>query len=1153
MSSSSESYDACESLVLLSIPLSKSPMSSEKGLKSLISQHLPREFSLIGFYGSKDYCFNIVSEYFNEPIPNIADPSQLILVIDKENTSAALVYYTAETFFLQKPLDQYDPCCFYVGVLLSMCKTVVPCFSNDILESWYYNEENSFKNPFVSIYKNVSKEFTLKQKYISGVSYEIQHFFDNPNDLCYSFTSVYKSSELSIDINAMIEIRRYNSEFILRMVNSDFDLERLSLIFREHVSRLKEFIICPEDVLEKIFEKINDIMYKENSEISAIISDMCDNIVNDVLDANFTIDEKTSGILRKTSFSDGISKFREGVLKLNSKISFEKVDAAFKSSMFKFIEANDSEKVAATRILNKNWMIAEEKIRNAHVRTREANMKTLEHLETYRIQKKIKISRYDPYEDTDGTMKFRELPDSSYILCFHKPVGKTSQILELNSTSVLLLIEDEGKGFTQFYLITPDSNQQVLSIPGLNLEVAKGSIRNQIVIISNSKNQLLVYEYKDPKLQESKKFKTKLDYVINFPCFIPDSNKLLFINERKELMFYDLSAEELKATYYDLSSFSMNTPFIAESFERLSISESGKILVLLMESNTVYFLEFETQTIIKLNMKSKSILEFHLIQTANSHHLLSVKKNIVHALKFTKTGSISVAHRVLIGNPILDVLHHAICNNRGSDSIKCKHIFCYNKLPTSQDLIQKYFSSLKYVNKHISLGGFISDFEESLECEFYTPDTFVLNLSLLLPESLVEICPFIPLFNGQDKISLLLSQSPNPSLVEYISNYLDLGIIEEVLNYYPEITVIGIVGPNHESNRVLASHLFKTNSMYFKYSQISLALSEVDGRRFLVIIFETMIKPLSNDSIRCLEFASAICDTIILNIFPEQEHGLKTLLKQLFYCKNRIADDFLYKYSLNITYFPVPKNYSPSSALQDSLLLPMTISHSALTSEDSYSFPAEISLIRSKYLQSTPSRWKGEELVFAIKSCISQLFVGDSHSLDYWRNKAKDTQKSPTRECKHPWICDIEVKKTRIDSFSIYKFAQNAVCYNGERCDAVGESRGCNDKCPKCEEFCDLEYGHFGKHSLKMHRKGEMEGCDVKFFNNYVLGYGIRDASVEKRLEIIESWHESNWETPWESVAGLVPIETELLISKAQVKDHRSLRKEQKPDACTIS
>ena len=133
--------------------------------------------------------------------------------------------------------------------------------------------------------------------------------------------------------------------------------------------------------------------------------------------------------------------------------------------------------------------------------------------------------------------------------------------------------------------------------------------------------------------------------------------------------------------------------------------------------------------------------------------------------------------------------------------------------------------------------------------------------------------------------------------------------------------------------------------------------------------------------------------------------------------------------------------------------------------------------------------------------------------------------------CTNPGICDTETKcykKIVIKNEFEYSFSEEKIKLYNNHSEIFNNSHRCDEICSRCRGFCELEYGHFGYHSLKMHKRVKEEACDAEFFNimqENVFDKEINDYTIQGVVE--SNWHRFNWETPVESLFRLGNTEIE--------------------------
>ena len=210
------------------------------------------------------------------------------------------------------------------------------------------------QNPFSLKFLEISQEVQQKSAYLLGIASDVIYEFPDILKISYSFNHIYEYSFPPLPKNGKAEVANANSEFILEIFKENFNMDNYNHICKDHLNRLKELIVCPDEISNKIFEKITDILYKEKVDISSVISNMCDNIINDILNANLEINEDVKGLFVKTSFSDGIIKFRGALMKQINKINLTIIYDIFKKYLYNFISNNedDSKRKVVSRIIS---------------------------------------------------------------------------------------------------------------------------------------------------------------------------------------------------------------------------------------------------------------------------------------------------------------------------------------------------------------------------------------------------------------------------------------------------------------------------------------------------------------------------------------------------------------------------------------------------------------------------------------------------------------------------------------------------------------------------------------------------------------------------------------------------------------------------------
>ena len=575
-------------------------------------------------------------------------------------------------------------------------------------------------------------------------------------------------------------------------------------------------------------------------------------------------------------------------------------------------------------------------------------------LENYLIGTKIKIYKYYISSNKEKIYSFKVTPFKFFIY-LKKPITTVKKILELDQNTLLAIIEDKIRVKTIFYVVSEKMTSKIFSLPFVDLIVAKGSNTENVIVVNNSEKFFKIFNaFSMITAFDKKKIKEfGFEGVINSPVYMKKSNSLVFVNENRRIMAYSLSGK-FECLKVDLNNFFDNTDYVLEGVLQISSSKCEEKLVILTEKN-LFFLDFHNISLINIEIDVQLIKSIQIFEIVASPHILSVTNDSIMLTKFLSkiTPEFANEYKKVIGNPIFDILSYSLLGPFSQPVLKTKAIFCYTNSYANIQNIENYYLSLPSISKKIVFSGFWTE-SQSIDSQICNTFDFLQNLSYFLPSSISTINNFLPMFNSTNRLSMILKQQPNPTLVEYIIQYLFFGYIEDFLQNLPKVSVVSVIGPNYENSKILANKIFNARTEFFQSSEISMVLSETEEKTFLVIVCELPIATLKTDTMKALELITAVSDLILLNINYHQQPNLKLLLNSLLYSQNRIKDSKLYKFHLNVSIFPVENCYNFDNFVKIAPF-PMKFSHSAFSCMDSFTFNSEVLLVLKNFLQ-IPSR-----------------------------------------------------------------------------------------------------------------------------------------------------------------------------------------------------
>lgn len=1101
------------------IHLSTSPFDTSSSIKTLLDKSFPNYFSIIGFYGDLVSCSDTVGGYFNMQCPKLPSGSALSLIFDKVDARCALVYSSDNiSNWLKKPLDPKGPGTYYVNILIYLCETVVPCIADQIVQNWYYSEASAIKNPFILKYQDISKEVTQKYKYVFEKS-DLNHVLNDPIESGWGEDFAYKTQNVSINPNAKAEMRQIYTGYLLNQLNGYIDFAD-SAIFQENfnncISKAQEYIMLPTDIMLNIQDSVSHIIVNEKSDVSAKLVEMHEEIIQDLLNSGIKIDQNTQGIISASGFTDGIDRFKHKITDYRGKISFDYIFRQFQECIEPFLSISEErDKKNIFFINNKRWIEAESKINDIVKEAHESAMKIMSKLEEYIIEKMVSIIRFSIKQSYDETIQCDE-EIYRFVLCFNKPIGLHKSTVELDKDNFLILFEDSKKGISFFYIVSEKSSKHALTLHQLDVEIVDNSSMTTVILIAHRNQKIHFYTIENNKLIPSETIVMEQDSQIKCSYFLRKSHKMLIINEKNALMCYEINKNHIP-TYFDLSNFSINTSCSDEQFIMLSVSKCEKFIALLTEQY-ITVIEFSTLSLVKIPEKASLIKRMIFINANKSMSLVVCQKeeNRVYKLSKVDTATLRGAEN-LIGNPILDVIGNAMKLER-REKPKCKYMHFSVSSSGYLEQIEKYYKTLS-ANKSFQFQGIIDKFDKRFKLNSYNTRDFLLSLSMLMPCEIAEIDKFT-IF--PDIINQILDKNTPKKLVKSIVEEISLGTIEEILISYENILVVSFLSSNHETNITLIESLFGTTASLYKKRSAYIQLCEINNKKLLIVSGKLNLDRLTQDTAKLLEFVTSISDLIVITIDPKEKKYIRNLVAQVLFCTKRINDPSLYNFSIFLGIYPVIKSYEMSSFTESELFMTNKYGHFALVSKTQTEFKAECSRLLIKILE-FPYRWNGAKLNQTIKIVLTQIYVQDNHSIEYWNNYHIDEidDSTETQICHSKGICDLTVVYEKIRGQRNKEFAlkeerkfDNHALYQTET------NHYCDEKCMYCHGFCELEYGHFGYHSLKMHRHG-VRFCDTTYFNEVskiILNPKPDHPSLKNS---VIKWHDFNWETPWESIYGL--------------------------------
>jgi hypothetical protein len=446
-------------------------------------------------------------------------------------------------------------------------------------------------------------------------------------------------------------------------------------------------------------------------------------------------------------------------------------------------------------------------------------------------------------------------------------------------------------------------------------------------------------------------------------------------------------------------------------------------------------------------------------------------------------------------NYIIDVLEDASLSILNKFLVKCKEIRVFIDSEHTPDNISAYFSILKTANQYFKIMN-----------DFITEDLFTPSMTLqCLSKTLLQYSSY-KLFEPAPFRLLLKSEvinSKHHPIVNQIQDQLQFGYFESEFFKMDSVIFVSIIGESQSIVKRVLQSIFHVDVFALEEGGF-MYYSNIQGNNFAVLAVVLRHTELTSSSLKIYEFITALSDIIILPVWMKSHEHVPRIISELFYCSRRIDESRYYHFKLE--YLVFDWNEHKHNFVYESLSRVPVEAYVALFGYcESVTYFSEC-LIYQKRLIGLKQRYSGKDLITNIKLVLSQVTTGDTHSQDYWIYKnLSSISKWKGEICEEKnGICDHEVNIINNEFKQVPIFLRLS----------HSENHLCAERCFKCSCYCQLEIGHFGLHSSKKHYD-----CDLEFFNEKRKN---KDGKVGFGIERKNEWWKNNWETPEESILGLL-------------------------------
>lgn len=1052
------------------------------------------DICLVGFYGDKQTVSSALGKFFGEKSEYLPDKSGLFLVHCSQSNKVALAVSSG----ISPDFEKESETNFFISVLLKLCKTVVPCISQYSVQNWYHSEKASFHSSYLKRFKHISID---KRSNLSLSIKEVSIIEPKEKNLkslnFYSKTSLYQLEDLKNHSENSDQFKSLTLNFV-KNFNS---MENVSKPFYEFLDKIDKMVYCEPETIQKLQENLEHLVLIQKTSVNDTMETMCKNLKKELFEEPSNLSESRE--IKNVSI---IENFQEALLKSHNLPNEKAIIGMFKEKVLNNL--NTIEKEHALSLLNEGLRISFEKISKINNECRDSARRNLKMLKKNLLMTSFKILKYS----IGGSSQELSLkPEFQYIISSSIDLGELKNVVELDESSILCLFENSKELSSSLFVYYAFGDSLHCCLSGTNYEVAAGSKKDMIVLTNNSTQTISIYSQKNSEIVLS--FEKKVSAYMNYPHFLRKSNKVLFINERKQLLYFDIY-DKASEKFFDLSAFAINTSCFNKDFLSISVSDNEDLIAIQMKCS-IMILNQELQLKSQINLDESKVKKFFILNIENFNLLVVVQKG---SISFFKIQVIEGGSRNYFCNKIIDVIEESVNSCYLPQNLACTQIYSYIQDGYTLDTIKNYYSILNKSKKLFKYKGNLPNEMQDLSSNYS-----IVSLKMALLQfsnvKLARSLSFSPYFITSQNIEGILSMNKNIPAILCLKNHFNFHFFEDEVGKLDSVVVVGIVGYSEEINTQILQTIFSVYSLPLVKGEITMYFSQNLGVNFVFIVATLQNFDFNASLLNTFEFISAVSDKIIVNLQHKDLDKAHLVITQLLFSRFRINEKTFYNYSLDLLVCNT-QEFAKISDINNYLKeIPMKIFVSLLSPINSVAYPAE-SLIYLKKLTKTPSKYSGRRFFIVLKTVLAQVFIGDCHSITYWdefgegsleskRDICQNNGEGNRTICQKNGICDYIVKYNE-NYFQIESVSLDSNHRGKELCENL---------CEFCDSYCELEYGHMGYHSLKRHENLKGNRCDVVFFNEFINNSRNKDQWMAAQQK---KWHNKLWETPYESIYGLV-------------------------------
>lgn len=1045
------------------------------------------EICVVGFYGDKETVCCALGKFFTDEFEGLSDENGLFLVKGLKDNKVALVVSFGKNLKVEQDLET----CYLISVLLKLCKTVVPCISKYSVQRWYYSEKALLYSQFTTGFSSISIDKRHKISMVFEDSSTISHKDINFNSSFFSKNSLYTCQDPQDNTKNHILYKKLRLDLITEIFEESKSIEKVQKIFEDFLNNIDEMVYCSVEVLEKLLEDLKDLVIVKETSAGEAIASMCKNIKKEMFEGS-VVDLSVSSEVKNFSIID---HFQEQLLKSKKRFKEIYIKSQFEKLVISKLLNNEQEHAQSLiKVEIQMFRRRIEKINQDIIFKAEEKFKVLK---PYFINTSFKILKSVILSTQQGLCYKQE---SQYIISSAIYLGELKNLIELDDLSILCLFENTTEGSSILFICSFDGNLVQLPLNSLNFEVAVGSNHNFIILTNNSTQTISAYTQKNGEFFLS--FEKKVSIFMNFPHYLQKTNKVMFINDKKQLFLCEIQEKSVEHLV-DLSAFAINTACFNEEFLSISVSNNEEIIAIQLRSKVLILnrvLLIQSQ----IEVKENQVKKIFVSNLKNECFLVIVHKasSSFYKIKMSDSGPKSI-----YSNQIIDIVEHSAKLFFDSQSLACTQIFAYIKSGYAINTIKDYYSTLAKSKKLFKYRGILPDQMDDL---FIKYDSNTLKAALLqtFTVKLAKLRNFCPYLNKNSDSESSFNQGFKTASVYHLKETFFYHFFESEIKKLDSVIVIGIIGLNLKYNTQILQSIFSVHSFPLDQGNISMYFSQSLGKKFVIIVATLPSLVFNNSLLNTFEFISAVSDRIILNLQYSELDKAHLMLNQFFFSQSRINESTFYKFKLDLVVFDGKTPTTVSNVYDYIKKLPQAITIVLLSPVNSVSFLAE-SRIYLKKLTQTPCKYSGSRFFTVLKTVLAQVYTGDCHPIQYWDNFVQEYLNKPKDSCELNGVCDTVIK-SKGNSFFIEPITLESGHSNTENCE---------EKCGHCGSYCELKFGHIGYHSVKRHDNLNGFRCDVRFFYDLMenMKFGLTWVNTQT-----QKWHQKMWETPYESIFGLI-------------------------------